>query len=206
MAFYRDHVYPRIVDVLGDPEPIRKIRRRIVPLAHGEVLEIGAGSGANFPHYDPAKVNKVFALEPNSGMVRLAERRRGLARVEIEFLGLPGERIPLADASVDAVVSTFTMCTIPGVLEAIQGVARVLRPRGRLIFFEHGLAPDSKMQRWQRLSEPVTRCLFEGCHVTRDIPLLIRHGGFRIEQIESAYMGEYLKSWAYCWWGVAVPQ
>jgi ubiquinone/menaquinone biosynthesis C-methylase UbiE len=147
MPFYKDHVYSYLVSALGNPKPIDDIRRRIVPLAQGSVLEIGVGPGVNFTHYDPARVTNVYALEPNPGMLRRAEEQQRQTDVKIEFLDLPGERIPLADASVDTVVSTFTLCTIPGVVEAIQGVRRVLKPGGKLIFFEHGLSPDPAVQR-----------------------------------------------------------
>src|SRR5258708_4701215 len=138
MSLYKDHIYPHLVSWLGNPKPIDEIRQRIVPLAQGIVLEIGVGPGVNLPRYDPAKVSKVYALEPNKGMLRRAEEQRQRTQLNIEFLGLPGERIPLSDASVDTVVSTFTLCTIPGVLEALRGMASVLRPSGKLIFFEHG--------------------------------------------------------------------
>src|SRR6478752_7710651 len=177
MSFYNEHIYPHLVSRLGDPKPIREVRQQIIPLARGTVLEIGVGPGVNFAHYDSAKVTKIYALEPNPGMVRLAEPQRSRTNLDIEFLGLPGERIPLADDSVDTVVSTFTFCTIPGVAEAIRGVARVLRPGGKLIFFEHGISPDRKVRRWQKLSEPIPHFLFEGCHITRDIPNLLQQGG-----------------------------
>ena len=205
MPFYKDHVYPYLVSALGNPKPIDDIRRRIVPLAQGSVLEIGVGPGVNFTHYDPARVTNVYALEPNPGMLRRAEEQQRQTEVKIEFLDLPGERIPLADASVDTVVSTFTLCTIPGVVEAIQGVRRVLKPGGKLIFFEHGLSPDPAIQRWQKRSEPLFRWAFEGCHVTRDIPALIGKGGFDIDQIDAGYISPFPKSGSYCWWGVAQP-
>jgi SAM-dependent methyltransferase len=206
MPFYKDHVYPHLVSALGNPKPIDDIRRRIVPLAQGSVLEIGVGPGVNFTHYDPVRVSNVYALEPNPGMLRRAEKQQRQTEVKIEFLDLPGERIPLADASVDTVVSTFTLCTIPGVVEAIQGVRRVLKPGGKLIFFEHGLSPDPAVQRWQKRSEPLFRWAFEGCHVTRDIPALIGKGGFDIEQIDAGYLAPFPKSGSYCWWGVARPR
>jgi len=151
MPFYKDYVYPHLVSALGNPKPIEDIRRRIVPLALGNVLEIGVGPGVNFSHYDPARVSKVYALEPIRGCCGAEEERR-LTKVQIEFLDLPGEHIPLRGASVDTVVSTFTLCTIPGVVEAIQGVRRILKPGGKLIFFEHGLSPDPPVQRWQKRS------------------------------------------------------
>jgi hypothetical protein len=166
MPFYRDHVYPQLVRVLGDPRPIREVRQRIVRWAQGKVLEIGVGPGINFVHYDPAKVRKIYALEPNRGMVRLAERQRRRTELDVEFLGLPGERIPLDDDTVDTVVSTFT---------------------------------------WQERSEPLTRWLFEGCHVTRDIPSLLEQSGFRTEQIETGYLAQFPRAWTHCWWGTAVP-
>jgi ubiquinone/menaquinone biosynthesis C-methylase UbiE len=174
-------------------------------LAQGRVLEIGVGPGVNFVHYDPARISKVYALEPNPGMIRLAEQQRHRTELDVEFLDLPGERIPLEDGTVDTVLSTFTLCTIPGVVEALRGVRRVLKPGGRLIFFEHGLSPDPRVRRWQEWSEPIPHWLFEGCHVTRDIPSLIEQSGFRIEQMETAYLAGFPKSWTHCWWGTAIP-
>jgi len=206
MPFYRNHVYPHLVSMLGNPKPIEEIRQRIVPLAEGNVLEIGVGPGVNFVHYDRAKVNKVYALEPNPGMLRHAEKQRLRTQLDIEYLDRPGERIPLADASVDTVVSTFTLCTIPGVVEALQGIGRVLKPDGKLIFFEHGLSPDRRGRRWQERSEPLIRWAFEGCQVTRDIPSFIRQVGFKIEQMDAGYVAPFPKSGSYCWWGIAVPE
>ena len=204
MPFYRDYIYPRLVDMLGDPPPIREIRRQIIPLAEGTVLEIGAGSGTNFPHYDTTRVSKLYALEPNLGMVRLAEKKVQQTKLNIEFIDLPGERVPLDNGTIDTVVSTFTLCTIPGIGEAIQGIARVLKPQGKLIFFELGLSLDSAVQKWQRRLEPFQHWLFQGVYLTRDIPVLLREGGFQIKQIEQGYLAEFPKSLTYCWWGIAV--
>jgi ubiquinone/menaquinone biosynthesis C-methylase UbiE len=206
MPFYRDHVYPQLVDKLGDPPPIQKVRQQIIPLAQGEVLEIGVGSGANFLHYDPARVSKLYALEPNPGMIQLAERQRLRTRLNVEFLDLPGEHIPLEAATVDTVVSTFTLCTIPSIVEAIRGLGRVLRPDGKLIFFELGLSPDSAVQRWQKRLEPALHRLFQGLYLTRDIPSLIKQGGFQIKQMEKGYLAQFPKSSSHCWWGTAILQ
>lgn len=127
MPFYRDRIYPRLVDMLGDPPPILKIRQQIIPVAQGKVLEVGAGSGANFVHYDATRVTKLYALEPNPGMIQLAEKQKYRTRLKIEFLGLRGERIPLQDDTMDTVVSTFTLCTISRVEDAIGESARVLK-------------------------------------------------------------------------------
>jgi len=205
MPFYRDHIYPHLVSILGDPRPIREVRQRIVPLAQGKVLEIGVGSGVNFLHYDPSRVSKIYALEPNPGMIRLAGAQRRRTNLDVEFLDLPGERIPLDDGSVDTVISTFTLCTIPDLEEALRGVERVLRRDGKFIFFEHGLSPHPRVQRWQRWSEPLPHWVFEGCHITRDIPSLITQSGFKIDQMETGYLAPFPKSWSYCWWGTAIP-
>lgn len=194
------------MDVLGDPPPILKVRQQIIPLAQGKVLEIGVGSGANFPHYDATRVSKLYALEPNLRMIRLAERQQRKTKLNIEFLDLPGERIPLGGGSVDTVVSTFTLCTIPGIVDAIQGIARVLKPGGKLIFFELGFSPDPEVQRWQKRLEPIHRWLFQGLSMTRNIPSLIEQAGFQIEQLEMGYLAQFPKSSSYCWWGIAIPQ
>ncbi len=203
MPFFRDEIYPRLVNMLGDPPPIREIRQKLIPMAEGKVLEIGAGSGANFVHYDATRVSKLYALEPNPGMIRLAQTQLHRTHLNIEFLDLPGERIPLEDDIMDTVVSTFTLCTIPGIGEAIQGLRRVLKPDGKLIFFELGRSPDPAVQRWQKRLEPLHRWLFQGLSLTRDIPALLMQGGFQISQIEMGYIAEFPKSSTYCWWGTA---
>jgi ubiquinone/menaquinone biosynthesis C-methylase UbiE len=206
MRLYKEFVYPYLVDTLGDPPPIRKIRQQIIPQAEGKVLEIGAGSGANFNYYDPAKVTGLYALEPNPGMIRLAEKKRSKTALDIEYLDLPGERIPLEDDTIDTVVSTFTLCTISDIAPAIQALARVLKPDGKLIFFELGLSPESSVQRWQKKIEPIFQSLFQGLRLTRDIPALLKQGGFQIEQLEKGYLAQFPKSASYCWWGIALPR
>jgi len=194
------------VSVLGDPPPIREIRQQIIPLAMGKVLEIGVGPGMNFTLYDSTRVSKVYALEPNPGMIRLAQPQQQRTKLDIEFLDLPGERIPLEDNTVDTVVSTFTLCTIPGIADAIRGLRRVLRPSGKVIFFEHGLSPHARIRRWQEATEPIPHWLFEGCHITRDIPSLLTQGGFQIAEMKTGYLAKFPKSWTYCFWGTATPR
>src|SRR5215207_11495729 len=206
MPFYRNHIYPYLVDILGDPPPIQAIRQKMIPLAYGKVLEMGVGSGANCIHYDSTRVSQLYALEPNPGMVRLAKRRLQQTNLRVEFLDLRGEQIPLEDNTVDSVVSTFTLCTIPGIVEAIQGIARVLEPNGKLMFIEIVLSPDPAVQRRQQQVELLHRWLFQGLYLTRDIPALLVQNGFTIEQIETAYLAQFPKSSSYCWWGTAIAQ
>ena len=181
MSLYKENIYPHLVDNFGDPPPIKEIREHIIPLAQGKILEIGAGSGANFPYYDSKRVSKFYALEPNPEMIKLAEQRMHGTGLKIEFIELPGERIPLEDQTIDTVVTTFTLCTITKLVQAMKGIARVLRPSGQLIFFELGLAPDRSVQRRQKRLEPVCRWLFQGLYLTRDIPSIIKQSGFQIK-------------------------
>ena len=204
MPFFQEFVYPYLVNTLGDPAPIRMIRQRIIPRAQGKVLEIGAGSGSNFMYYDSARVIKLFALEPNPGMIRLAEKRWRNTKLDIEFLDLPGERLPLENCMMNTVVSTFTLCTIPGIVDAIRETARVLKSNGKLIFFELGLSPDPRVQRWQKRLEPIHHWLFQGLYLTRDIPSLLTDNGFHIEQMQAGYLAAFPKSSSYCWWGTAI--
>jgi ubiquinone/menaquinone biosynthesis C-methylase UbiE len=203
VSIYGNQIYPFLVSRMGDPKPIREIRRRIIGQAEGVVLEIGAGSGANFVHYDPTRVSKLYALEPNPGMIRLAERQRIRTKLDVEYLDLPGERIPLEDRSVDSIVSTFTLGTIPDVVEALRGMRRVLRPGGKVIFFELGFSTDPRVRRWQQRWEPVAYRLFEGLHLTRDIPSLLNQCGFDVGKVESMYLAAFPKSWTLCVWGTA---
>ncbi len=173
-------------------------------MAQGKVLEIGVGPGVNFVYYDPARVSKIYALEPNPTMIQLAAAAARGTELNVEFLGLPGERIPLEDGAVDTVVSSFTLCTIPGVEEAIRGIKRVVKPGGKLIFCELAVAPDPQVRRWQERWEPIHRRAFAGLSLTRDIPGLIAQCGFRIERMDMAYLASFPKSWAHCCWGVAI--
>ena len=202
MPVYRDRIYPYLVSRMGDPKPIRDLRRRVIPLACGTVLEIGSGAGANFRYYDPTRVNKLYALEPNARMIELAEPQRP-PNLAVEYLELPGERIPLRDATVDSVVSTFTLGTIPDALSALRGMRRVLRPEGKLIFLELALSLEAAVRRWQKRWEPAAHWLFEGLYLTRDMPSLLVEGGFQVVRLEVTYLAGFPKSWTSCCWGTA---
>jgi ubiquinone/menaquinone biosynthesis C-methylase UbiE len=185
MGFYDTHVAPRIVSAACGLAITHRERHKIVPRARGRVLEIGMGSGHNLRHYDPAKVELLFGLEPGATMRRLAAPRIAAAPFEVRLLDLPGERIPLDDASVDTVVTTFSLCSIPDPLAALAGMRRVLKPGGELLFLEHGEDADERVQRWQRRVEPVWKRLFGGCHITRPIRRLIEQAGFTIRELEA---------------------
>jgi ubiquinone/menaquinone biosynthesis C-methylase UbiE len=183
--------------------PNQKQRQKIVPEATGEILEIGFGGGLNVPFYDPSKVKKIWALEPSEGMRRMAQPAVNGTDMDIEFIELPGEQIPLDDNSVDTVLVTYTLCTIADTEAALQGMRRVLKPQGRLLFCEHGKAPDENVARWQNRLNPVWSRIAGGCQMNRDIPALINEGGFNIKIDERMYIPG-AKVLCYNYWGSAV--
>jgi ubiquinone/menaquinone biosynthesis C-methylase UbiE len=202
MSFYNDHVLPRLTNLACGARPAQKQREKIVPRACGDVLEIGFGSGLNLPYYDRRKVRRILALEPSAGMRRLAAERVEATDIEVEFIDLPGEEIPLADDSIDSVLVTYTLCTIPDALAALRGMRRVLKPGGRLFFCEHGKAPDADVHRWQRRINPVWRRVAGGCNVDRDIPALLELGGFTIDDDNRMYIPG-IRALSYNFWGAA---
>lgn len=188
MGFYASQVLPRLMDVACGPKSTRERRDRVCAGLRGRVVEIGFGSGLNVPHY-PAAVESVAAVEPSDVAWRLAAPRVAASPVRIERVGLDGARLPLEDASCDAALSTWTMCTIPDITAALAEVRRVLRPGGTLHFVEHGLAPDSDpdVQRLQRRLDPLQQRLFGGCHLTRRIADLVVAAGFELREVDVFY-------------------
>jgi ubiquinone/menaquinone biosynthesis C-methylase UbiE len=205
MGWYDEHILPHIIDLACSTKPSRKQRQKIVPLAEGCVLEIGFGSGLNVPHYDSSRVTKIWGLEPSAGMRRKAKAMLLSSDIDIEFIDLPGEQIPLGDASVDTVVVTYSLCTIPDVAAALEGMHRVLKPGGRLLYCEHGVAPDENVCRWQARLNPVWRSVTGGCNMNRDIPSLLRTSGFNITSDERMYIPGP-KMLCYNYWGTAVAR
>ena len=203
MGWYEEHVVPHVIGLACGAKPIMKQRAKLVPGAEGVVLEIGMGAGPNLGFYDPSKVTKLYGLEPSIGMRRKSAKAVAASPLDIEMLDLPGEEIPLDDQSVDTVVLTFTLCTIPGAVEAMRGMKRVLKPGGKLLFCEHGAAPDAAVAKWQRRIEPVWKPIAGGCHLTRDIPDLIRQGGFEIGQMDTMYLPSTPRFAGFNYWGWA---
>jgi SAM-dependent methyltransferase len=188
MSFYDRHIAPRLIDWSCGGDIVTPNRRRIVPKAEGNVLEIGAGSGLNLPFYDPARVSHLCALEPDAAMRRLAEPRGADAPVAPDWLAASAEEIPLDDASVDTVLTTYTLCTIPRELKALSEVRRVLKPGGRLLFCEHGAAPDAHVRCWQDRLNGLNRCLGAGCNINRRPDWAIEFAGFELETLETGYL------------------
>ncbi|AOW93835.1 methyltransferase type 11 [Rhodococcus sp. WMMA185] len=186
MGFYADRVLPRLIDKACGLQVTVPERQRACTGLHGRVVEIGFGSGLNVPYY-PSAVESVSAVEPADLGWKLAGKRLAESAVPVERSGLDGESLPFPDNSFDTALSTWTMCTIPDVDAALHEVRRVLKPGGTLHFVEHGLAPDTKVQRWQHRLEPIQKTVAGGCHLTRRIPELLTQAGFEIRELDRFY-------------------
>lgn len=206
MGFYDNHVLPRLIDFACSTPPILKQREKVVPAARGRVLEVGMGSAINLPFYDPEKVEMVWGLEPSEGMRRKAAPRIAEAPFPVEWLGLPGEEIPLDDDSADTVLLTFTLCTIPDFRTALAQMRRVLKPGGRLLFAEHGASPDAGVRKWQDRIDPLWQRLAGGCHVNREIPRALEEAGFAIEALDTMVLPGTPRIAAFQYWGSATER
>ncbi len=202
MSLYEDRVLPYMINLACASKPTRRQREKIVPRAYGDVLEIGFGGGLNLPHYDRDRVRKVFGLEPSAGMRRSASANIAASGMDVELIDQPGEDIPLDDNSVDSVLVTYTLCTIADAVTALQGMRRVLKPQGHLFFCEHGKAPDDNVSQWQQRLNAGWRLVAGGCNMNRDIPGLLRMGGFRIEDDNRMYLPG-IRALSYNYWGAA---
>ncbi len=187
MGFYTDIILPRLCDLAMRNKRLVPFRERVVGAAEGRVLEIGVGSGRNLPFYRPP-VLEVLALEPAPRLVIMARGASRATNMPVSFLDASAEAIPLDEHSVDTVITTWTLCTIPQAATALAEMRRVLRPGGKLLFVEHGLAPDEGVRRWQDRLTPAWRCISGGCHLNRPIRSMIEGAGFRIDRIETGYM------------------
>jgi ubiquinone/menaquinone biosynthesis C-methylase UbiE len=188
MSLYARHILPRLIDFTCGLKPTMRQRAKLVPQARGRVLEMGVGSGLNLPFYDAARVTQLHALDPSPELWRLAGERVAEVGIAVEYLEAGAEAVPLRDRSIDTVVITYTLCTLPDVAGALAEARRVLRRGGQLLFCEHGAAPDRGVRRWQDRLNPAWRRLAGGCHLNRNAPVLIEQAGFRITALDSMYL------------------
>ena len=203
MNLYDRYVLPSLTDAACGIQAVQRQRAKVVPRATGRVLEIGIGTGRNLPFYDRDKVDALYGLDPAAAMHRLARKRMRESGIGVHLLTLSAEDIPEPDASFDTLVMTYTLCSIREPVKAVKEMRRVLKREGRLLFCEHGLAPDNSVRRWQRRLTPIWKPLAGGCHLDRDIPALLKEGGLRIAQIETLYLpGPKALTFTYC--GTAV--
>ena len=199
--WYERNVLPWLIDFACGMKSVSQQRMKVIPQARGRVLEIGLGTGLNLPFYDTGRVSELVGVEPSLTMHHLAMKRSRAAGIPVELVGIGAERLPLADHVFDTVVSTYTLCTIPDPVLALRELRRVLAPGGRLLFSEHGKAPDESVRKWQARIQPVWGKFSGGCHLGRDIPAILKEAGFDA-QVESMYIpGPRIASYHY--WGMA---
>lgn len=181
-------------------KPISKQREKVVPHAHGIVLEIGIGSGQNLPYYNANNVTKIIGVDPDENIWKRSKDRREACPIPIERIGLSGEDIPLEDKLADTVVVTYSLCTIPDPVKALGEMKRILKPGGQILFSEHGMAPDAAVKKWQDRIDPMWKKIAGGCHSGRDIPSYFREAGLTFESLEQMYIPGP-KVLGYNYWG-----
>ena len=202
MGIYDKYLLPKLVHFTCGQNPSMRQRKKVVPLAEGRVLEIGIGSGLNIPFYDAKKVTHLWGLDPSGEMWSIARKNAASHHLDAEFIQSGAESIPLDDNSADTVLMTYTMCTIPNVHLALDEIRRVLKPGGKLIFCEHGKAPDESIQRWQNRIDPIWTRLSGGCHLNRPIPGLLEQSGFKSDDMQTMYLPGW-KPATFNYWGTA---
>lgn len=205
MGIYSKYILPRVVHYTCGQKPSMKQRQKIVPQAHGRVLEIGIGSGLNIPYYDPMKVSHLWGLDPSEEMWAIASRGAKEHHLDAEFLQASAETVPLEDDAADSVVMTYTLCTIPEATRALSEIRRVLKPGGALLFCEHGEAPDENIRTLQNLANPLWKRLGGGCQLNRPIPRLLQQSGFHSEDMQTMYIPGW-KPACFNYWGSAKPR
>lgn len=201
-TWYERHVLPAVLDFACGLPMVTRQRERVVPLARGRVLEVGIGTGLNMPHYAAEQVESITGVDPALRMHEKARARIRRSGLKVELVGLSAERLPLSNASFDTVLLTYTLCSIPDPLAALREMRRVLAPGGRLLFCEHGRAPDASVRRWQARLQPWWGPIAGGCQLGRDIPALLVEAGFRLDTLESAYIPGP-RPLAFNYWGQA---
>jgi ubiquinone/menaquinone biosynthesis C-methylase UbiE len=201
MGFYETRVLPHLVDAALSGRQFERLRRRVTERVAGDVLEVGFGSGRNVPYYGPG-VRRVLAVDPALTGRKIAAKRVAASPTPIEYVGLDGQQLPLDDASVDDVLTTWTLCTIPDAAQALGEMRRVLRPGGALHFLEHGRSPDESVVRWQDRLTPIQRRVAGGCHLNRAIDRLVTDAGFDVSELDNYYL-KGPKVFGYMYEGIA---
>ena len=199
MGFYDKYILPTFLNCACGTKPMQYQRKKIVPFAKGEVLEIGIGSGLNLPFYDLDKINKIWGLDPSEELNSMAKK---VARdIDVDLIIGGAEEIPLPENSIDTILLTYTLCTIPKVKDSIKEIERVLKPSGSMLFCEHGLAPDEKVAKWQQRLNPYWKKIAGGCNLNRDIPKIIQDSSFKITKLETMYLPSTPKFAGFNYWG-----
>ena len=204
MSLYDKYVLPKFLNCACGSKPVEYQRKKVVPNAEGIVLEVGIGSGLNLPFYDNSKVTQIWGLDPSEELSSMAKETAKNLDIDVKFISGGAEDIPLPDNYFDTALVTYTMCTIPEVIRANIEIKRVLKNTGKLIFCEHGKAPDLNIAKWQSRIDPIWGKLAGGCHLNRDIPSLLEASGYKIIELDQMYLPSTPKVAGYNYWGFAI--
>jgi ubiquinone/menaquinone biosynthesis C-methylase UbiE len=203
MSIYEHYILPHLINCACGSSPIRYLRKQIAPRCYGKVLEVGMGSGLNLPYYNQEKVEFIWGLEPSHGMRKKASKNIKNSNIEVKWLDLPSEEIPLNSNSVDSILLTFCLCTIKDTQTALAEMHRVLKPNGKLFFAEHGISNEHNIAAWQNRITPSWKKVSGGCHLNRAIDKMITQANFEIESIERFYQRKMPKTAGFIYLGEA---
>ena len=206
MSFYEKYILPRFLNCACASEPITYQRKKVVPLAEGKILEVGIGSGLNLPFYEKSKIEEIWGIDPSEELNSMAKKVAIEEDMNVKFITSSAEDIPFPNNYFDTVLITYTMCTIPSVLQANEEIKRVLKSSGKMIFCEHGVSPDENIKKWQKRLNSIWSKIAGGCNINRNIPMLIKSSGFKIEEMDEMYLPKTPKIAGYNYWGYAKPK
>jgi ubiquinone/menaquinone biosynthesis C-methylase UbiE len=206
MSFYEKYILPRFLNCACASKPITYQRKKVVPLAEGKILEVGIGSGLNLPFYEKSKIEEIWGIDPSEELNSMAKKVAIEEDMNVKFITSSAEDIPFPNNYFDTVLITYTMCTIPSVLQANEEIKRVLKSSGKMIFCEHGVSPDENIKKWQKRLNSIWSKIAGGCNINRNIPMLIKSSGFKIEEMDEMYLPKTPKIAGYNYWGYAKPK
>ena len=206
MSFYEKYILPRFLNCACASEPITYQRKKVVPLAEGKILEVGIGSGLNLPFYNKSKIEEIWGIDPSEELNAMAKKVAIKEDINVNFITSSAEDIPFPNDYFDTVLITYTMCTIPSVLQANREIRRVLKHNGKMIFCEHGVSPDENIKKWQKRLNSIWGKIAGGCNINRNIPMLIKSSGFKIVEMDEMYLPKTPRIAGYNYWGYAKPE
>ena len=206
MSFYEKYILPRFLNCACASEPITYQRKKVVPLAEGKILEVGIGSGLNLPFYNKSKIEEIWGIDPSEELNAMAKKVAIKEDINVNFITSSAEDIPFPNDYFDTVLITYTMCTIPSVLQANKEIRRVLKSSGKMIFCEHGVSPDENIKKWQKRLNSIWGKIAGGCNINRNIPMLIKSSGFKIIEMDEMYLPKTPRIAGYNYWGYAKPE
>jgi len=202
-SWYEKKVLPNTINRGCSSKPTMYQRKKVIPGAYGEVLEIGIGPGINIQFYDPTKVTKIIGVDPSAELNKIAQKNADKVNIPIDFLITTAEEIPLPDNSIDTVISTYTLCSIPNPSLSLKEIFRVLKPEGKFLFCEHGIAPSKGVAMFQNAIDFFWPAIAGGCHLNRDMPSLLKSNEFNLEELDAMYLPGTQRFIGYNYWGVA---